>query len=531
MAVGNAVKGYADSHDCTGSKFVSDFKRNLGTDASKPAESYTKTFLETLEKQLEAHESRALTPDRYATCIACPAAWSETQVDLLKEIVEKAGFPKDPSRGIYVLREPVAAMRSHLIHYGKTPENFLVMDFGGGTLDVCVVETDIGGQDPIVLGMAGDSTLGGRDFDLLLLKHMEVVFKEQNLDYERLSSWDKFRLDAQIRDAKRTFSDNFINDDGRNALTITVNWPGAGNLQFSLTKDVFRHLVAERGIEDRIRKCVRAAIADSGISPKKINRAILTGGSSRWFFVRDIVREECELSDDRDRIIVSQTPFTDVAIGCAMSKARTGETPEREGLWVKWRFDGDRNWSLPKNLLRHGRATADSEIRHQHLCEVPESRFWKPFRIEVSFWEGDDEWQNQPYRDGKHAVVDFHARSNHPLLKRPRDIFNAMRGRPDLIDRDFRDVYQCFLHCREWPSGGASFKLEIRDQRTGKLHKEFNWDSPLLIDIEPGKLSRKGLLSSRKSVPWEEKPESTPSPRRTSLLAKLKMPGWMRKSK
>ena len=532
VAVGNAVKWYADSHDCSEDKFVSDFKRHLGTDESKAAEGYTKAFLEELARQLESHESRALTPDRYATCIACPAAWTETQVNLLKKLVEQAGFPKDPTRGIYILREPVAAMRAHLIHYGKTPENFLVMDFGGGTLDVCVVETDIGGQEPIVRGIAGDSTLGGRDFDLLLLHHMEGVFKEMNLDYKSLSSLDKFRLDAQIRDAKRNFSDNFSRDGNRSELTLNVNWPGAGNLKLPLSKDVFRHLVAERGIDARIRKCVRAAIADSGLSPKQINRAVLTGGSSRWYFVRDIVKEECDLPDENERIVVSQTPFTDVAIGCAMSKARSGAPTEREGLWVKWRFDGEREWRGPKNLLRHGRTTADSEIRHQHLCEVPESRFWKPFRIEFSFWEGDEEWQNQPYQDGKHAVVDFPARSNHPLLKRPRDTINALRGRLDLIDRDFRDVYQCFLHCKEWRSGGPKFKLEIRDQKAGKLHQEeFDWDSPALIDIELGKLSRKGLLSSRKSVPWVEKPKTTPSLHGPSLLAKMKIPAWMRKSK
>lgn len=534
VSVGNAVKWYADSHDCSEGKFISDFKRNLGTNASKEAEGYTKAFLEELAKQLESHESRALTPDRYATCIACPAAWTEAQANLLKKLVEQAGFPKDATRGIYILREPVAAMRAHLIHYGKKPENFLVMDFGGGTLDVCVVETDIGGQEPIVRGIAGDSTLGGRDFDLLLLHHMEGVFKEKNLDYERLSSWDKFRLDAQIRDAKRNFSDNFTGNGSRSELTLNVNWPGAGNLKLPLSKDVFKQLVAERGIEARIRNCVRTAIADSGLSPKEINRAVLTGGSSRWFFVRDIVKEECDLPDEGERIAVSQTPFTDVAIGCAMSKARSGATTEREGLWVKWRFDGEREWRGPKNLLRHGRTTTDSEIRHQHLCEVPQSRFLKPFRIEMSFWEGDEEWQQRPYRDGKHAVVDFHARSNHPLLKLPRDMINLAMGRTDLIDLEFRDVYQCFLHCREYDgNGGVDFKLEIRDQRMSKLHNEpFSWDSPGLIDVEPGKLSRKGLLTSRKSVALEDPvPESQPSHSRPSFLKRIKFPSLKRKLK
>ena len=508
IAVGNKVKGFEESESCSNGKFISDFKRLLGTDSpeAKNAERYTLEFLRELAKQVEKTESRELSTAKYATCIACPAVWSENQVDKLKSIVNDAGFPSDPARGIYVLREPVAALRSHLIHFANKPENFLVMDFGGGTLDVCVVETDICGQDPDVVGIAGDASLGGRDFDLMLIEHLESVYKDRGLDYSSLSSWERFRLDRRIRDAKRIFSENFSSTGSGTQMTIPLKWPGKGEVPLLLSKEVFRNLVTSKGISDRIRKCIRDAIADSGRSAKQITRAILTGGSSRWFFVRDIVREECGLSDNDETIIVSPTPFTDVAIGCAMSKARSGAAAEREGLWVKWRVNGEVAWHGPKNLLRPGRQNADVEIRHQHLCEIPSSRSLHPIRIELSFHWGDEESQPTPYLEGKSAVVDFHARSNHPLLKRPRDVINAMRGRTDRIETAFRDVYQCFLHCKEYPNGGPVFKLEIRDWEASKgILEAFDWNNPKLIDVTPGKFSRRGWfgIGTRKELAVE----------------------------
>ena len=522
VAIGNKVKGFEESNSCSNGRFISDFKRLLGTDklGSKDAERYTLEFLCELARQVEERESRSLSAVKYATCIACPAAWSESQLERFKSIVQEAGFPSDPDRGIYVLREPVAALRSHLIHFANKPEKFLVMDFGGGTLDVCVVETDICGQDPYVSGIAGDASLGGRDFDQMLIEHLESAYKDRGLNYKSLSSWEQFKLGRRIREAKQIFSENFSTDRSGSEMKIPVQWPGKGEIQLVLSKEVFRNLVVSKGISDRIRSCVRAAISDSGKSSNQITRAVLTGGSSRWFFIRDIVREECGLADNDETIIVSSTPFTDVAMGCAMSKARTGAAAEREGLWVKWRVNGG-NWRGPKNLLRSGRQNADSEIRHQHLCEIPHSQLLHPFRIELSFLWGDEESQPTPYRDGKCAVVDFHASSNHPVLKRPRDVVNALRGRTELIDTTFRDEYQCFLHCKEYDNGGEDFKLEIRDWKTSKGTLEgFDWNDPRLIDVTPGKFSRRGWFGwgTRKELSVDEIAETKAVKRSFSTL-------------
>ena len=224
IAVGNKVKGFEESSSCSGGKFISDFKRLLGTDlpGAKNAERYTLEFLREMARQVEERESRSLTAAKYVTCIACPAAWSEKQVEMLKSLVTEAGFPADPTRGVYVLREPVAALRSHMIHFKNKPENILVMDFGGGTLDVCVIETDICGQDPDVVGIAGDACLGGRDFDLMLIEYLQSQNKDRGLDYSSLSSWERFRLDRRIRDVKQIFSEKLSSERSCKQVTVPL---------------------------------------------------------------------------------------------------------------------------------------------------------------------------------------------------------------------------------------------------------------------------------------------------------------------
>lgn len=586
IAIGNKVKAQADATSPIGCKFVSDFKRQLGTGGTegKNAERYAEWFLKELKEQIERHEARELSSKRYATCIACPAGWNDEQVQLLRKLVEDAGFPSDPTRGVYVLEEPVAALRAHPINYGANPEYFLVMDFGGGTLDICVVETDIGGQAPIVKGKGGDPMLGGRDFDLLLIHHLELVHKEKGLNYASLSSFDQYKLDAQIRDAKRFLSDNFVGRKDQDSVSARVKWPNCGEVSLTLSPGEFKNMVrtktidrrihgrkdgdsvSARGkrpncgevsstlspreakntvkaktIDERIRSSIREAIIDSGVPLDKITRAVLTGGSALWFFVRDIVCEECQLVNDEKTVVVSKTPFTDVAMGCALSTGRIGGADGRDGLWVKWRFDGETHWHGPKELLRTGRKQAEPGIKHQHLCVVPKSRLLQPYRVELLFLEGE-EGGLLPYKEGvkSRAMVDFYARSNHPILKRPMDTLNVIRGRLNQLDLTFQDTYHCFLHCREYPNRTVDFKLELRDWAESKgADTSFSWDDDNLIDVELGKLSRCGCFGKglRKSVPLKsvelappDLDEASALPSGRSFLKRLRLPKFHRKA-
>ena len=184
-AAGNEVrlryKEVADS-SC---KLVSDFKRYLGSspdptdtseisDLRKHAEKYAKAFLREMARVVERRFNvarEALSSEDFATCVAHPASWSDDRVLLLKKLVKEAGFPVDPARGVYSIPEPVAAV--HALRMGdglgfrfdKKPEHFMVIDFGGGTLDVCIIQTDILGRAPKIVSTAGDPLLGGKEFD------------------------------------------------------------------------------------------------------------------------------------------------------------------------------------------------------------------------------------------------------------------------------------------------------------------------------------------------------------------------------
>ncbi|MBQ1511169.1 MAG: hypothetical protein IIZ54_09850, partial [Selenomonadaceae bacterium] len=139
-----------------------------------------------------------------------------------------------------------------------------------------------------------------------------------------------------------------------------------------------------------------------------------------------------------------------------MSKGRMEGLNGRSGLWVKWRFEGESDWHGPKELLKNGRKPPESpSISHQHLGRITQSRLLKPYRIELSFWEGEEGEMLTSYKEGKRrgglesmAMVDFYARSNHPNLRWPMDVINMIRNRRDLIDLSFQDAYECFLHCK-----------------------------------------------------------------------------------
>ncbi len=115
----NVRKHYREGKQGT-IKFASNFKRYLGRtpkpdaeDNEKNANLYSKIFLKELAKCVkEKLNVKELNSKDYVTCIAHPATWDKTQVDLLKQYVEEAGFPSDPDMGIYNVEEPVAAMHA-----------------------------------------------------------------------------------------------------------------------------------------------------------------------------------------------------------------------------------------------------------------------------------------------------------------------------------------------------------------------------------------------------------------------------------
>lgn len=524
-AAGNEVRQRYKEVADSSCRLVSDFKRYLGSSSNhsdapetaalrKESERYAKIFLREMAKVVERHYNvnrDELSPEDFATCIAHPASWSDEQVQLLKKLVREAGFPVDPDRGIYSLPEPVAAVHALRMgdglrfRFGNKPEYFMVIDFGGGTLDVCVIQTDILGRAPKIVSTAGDPELGGKEFDDMI----ERIFFRNNGDRiskDALSMSELFELRDRIKEAKESASEHFSKDPPEDH-THSLQLP-SGQFELHLYRNEFANMVKDAGIYDKIKNCLHDALDRAGLSTDQITKVILTGGSSRWFFLREIVAKEFALGGDR--IFYTETPFTDVAAGCAVSIGLSDQAPKKGGIWVKFRLSEREPWSDAKCLLAPGRNDSREKMGVQYLCSFPETRYLKSWRIYLSWWHGFEKDALEPI--GSEAVIDSFCRSNIPFVSRLRNMYAALHGRP--TDR-LEDEYKVYLQYQEDAAGVCTYRFEIVDHAAAMYDivlrtkgEEFARGMPKgcrqVGMVIPGQHSYKGFLGfkSRKLKGW-----------------------------
>ena len=529
-AAGNEVRQRYKEVADSSCKLVSDFKRYLGSapnnsDAPeiavlrKDAEKYAKIFLREMAKVVERHynvKRDELSSEDFATCIAHPASWSDEQVQLLKKLVKEAGFPVDPNRGIYSLPEPVAAVHALRMgdglgfRFGEKPEHFMVIDFGGGTLDVCVIQTDILGRAPKIVSTAGDPELGGKEFDDLI----ERKFFCNNSDRRRrdnLTASERFELRDKIKEAKESTSDHFSQDqDHKHTFHLL-----SGQFELYLSKNEFANIVKDVGIYEKIRNCIRSALDRAGLGNDQIAKVILTGGSSRWWFLREIVAKEFALGGDR--IFCTDTPFTDVATGCAVSIGLSDQAPKKDGIWVKYRLSENESWSDAKCLLAPGRNDSREKTGVQYLCAIPETWYLHSRRIYLSWWHGFEKTDLEQI--GSEAVIDVFARSNIPFASRLRNMSAAFQGRP--TDR-LEDEYKVYLQYQEDAAGVCTYRFEIVDHeaslydtvvRTKGSDAARDMSKGKRVEgiVIPGQRSYQGLLGfkRRKLEEWAQSSSTT----------------------
>ncbi len=543
-AAGNEVRQRYKEIADSGCKLVSNFKRYLGTvpdPSDSPevaemrhyAEKYVKIFLREIAKVVERHynlKREELSPDGFATCIAYPASWSDEQVRLLKKLVKDAGFPVDPSDGIYSISEPVAAVHALRMgeglgfHFGAKPEHFMVIDFGGGTLDVCVIKTSILGRLPTIVSTAGDPELGGKEFDDMI----ERIFFRNNGDRiskDALSPNERFELRDRIKEAKEAASEHFSKGEDH---THSFQLP-SGQFELHLYRNEFANMVKDTGIYDKIKSCIHAALDSAGLGTDQITKVILTGGSSRWFFLREIVAQEFALGGDRE-IYHTETPFTDVATGCAVSIGLSDQAPKKDGIWVKFRLSESEPWSEAKCLLAPGRNDSREKTGVQYLCSLHGTKYLFSWRIYLSWWHGFGKDMLEQIET--EAVIDVFTRTNYPAFETLRNIGKVIRHMP--VDR-LIDDYNVYLQYQENAAGVCTYRFEIVDHAAALYDKtlrtkgeEAAAEMPRgfrrIGTISPGERSYQGLLGmkGRKREDW------TPSQPKSMLVTKEK-PAFLRR--
>ena len=468
IGYGEEVTDYMEERYRGDYLFVSDFKRYLGCseDPSVPeeyrdADKYCREFIRHLASIAKATEQvKSFNSDDYVTCISYPATWSAGQISLLKQMFEEAGFPADSHFGIYAIPEPEAAMHALRVQstvnfkFENKPGYYMVIDFGGGTLDICVIRTDIFGATPTIVSTSGNPKFGGRDFDEIIEDRFFKVNRE--VSKKALTAQAYAKLKKAFKTAKEQLSLNFVKNDDH---TIQIEVPGGSKYVMEFSKNEFDGLCNDKGCFKKIEDSIDAALKGANLETSDITKVILTGGSSKWYFVKRIAAAKLNLL--QSEIVETETPFTDVAIGDSVCKGRTNEPKSHDGIWVKWRSPGIKDdWSDPISLLRAGRLNVVSE-KQRAAWELPGSQYFTKRTIYISWWIGPDVDHIAPMKrpDGEDAIaiVEFYPRSNWYFLERFKSAYEGFKlnkySAPD-------DYYLFQLFYVETPTG-QEYEFEI----------------------------------------------------------------------
>ncbi|MBP8855236.1 MAG: molecular chaperone DnaK [Oscillospiraceae bacterium] len=260
---------------------IASIKREMGTDhkVDIDGKKYTPQEISAMIlAKLKADAESYLGEKVTEAVITVPAYFSDSQRQATKDAGAIAGL--DVKR---IINEPTAAA----LAYGADKENdqkIMVYDLGGGTFDVSIIEMGDGVTE--VLSTAGDTHLGGDDFDKRVIDWLADEFKKENGVDLRSDKMAAQRLKEAAEKAKIELSG--VASTAVNLPFITADANGPKHLDTTLTRAKFNELTAD--LVERTMSPVRQALSDAGLKPSDLHKVLLVGGSTRIPAVQDAVK-------------------------------------------------------------------------------------------------------------------------------------------------------------------------------------------------------------------------------------------------
>ncbi|MCR4435432.1 MAG: molecular chaperone DnaK [Clostridiales bacterium] len=261
---------------------VISIKRDMGTDRKVKIDDKQFTpqeisamILQKLKADAEAYLGETITQ----AVITVPAYFSDSQRQATKDAGKIAGLEV-----LRIVNEPTAAA----LAYGLDKEHdqkIMVFDLGGGTFDVSILEIGDGVFE--VLATNGNNRLGGDDFDQRIIDYLADSFKRENgidLKTDRMAMQ---RLKEAAEKAKIELSG--VATTNINLPFITADATGPKHLDVTLTRAKFDELTAD--LVEKTMGPTRQAMQDAGLTPEKIDKVLLVGGSTRVPAVQEAVRK------------------------------------------------------------------------------------------------------------------------------------------------------------------------------------------------------------------------------------------------
>ncbi len=199
-----------------------------------------------------------------------------------------------------LINEPSAVALKH--HHGNDEmEKFIVFDFGGGTLDVSLVDAFDNMIE--IQAVAGDNNLGGKDFNDLIA---EEFYKDNSLDKISLSEEIRGIITKEAEAVKRDLTQN-------NTAVRTIMIDGS-EYKMEMSNQKLIHISAE--LFRRMSDVIKRVMKDSESEWEDIDKIILVGGSSKMPVVKKYIESICDTM-----IVLDDSPDESVAYGVGIAAA------------------------------------------------------------------------------------------------------------------------------------------------------------------------------------------------------------------
>lgn len=275
-----------------------EFKRDMGTDTSYSGygKQYTAEELSSFVlRRLKEDAERYLGEEVTEAVISVPAYFNDDKRCATRNAGKLAGLSVER-----LINEPSAVALKH--HFGvEDAECFIIFDFGGGTLDVSLVDAFDNMVE--IQAVAGDNYLGGKDFNEIIADdfcRMNGIGKESLTDEER---------EILIREAEALKWQLSETNEAERRLRLN-------NREYTMrmTNQHLIHISAD--LFGRMSQPIRNVLNDSGVSFEEIDKLILVGGSSKMPIVAQYLRKLLPI-----KVVVDESPDESIAAGCGLAAA------------------------------------------------------------------------------------------------------------------------------------------------------------------------------------------------------------------